>query len=125
MKASIRIALHLKDLALIKQIQLFFGVGSINISKRDNQAVYSVTSVKYLINVIIPHFGKYPLITQKRADFILFKLAVEMINRKEHLTEEGIRKIVSIKAAMNLGLSEKLSFLILFQFLDLKSRIKK
>ena len=31
-----------------------------------------------------------------------------MINQKEHLTEEGLRKIVAIKAAMNLGLPDKL-----------------
>lgn len=31
-----------------------------------------------------------------------------MINHKEHLTEEGLIKIVAIKAAMNLGLSDKL-----------------
>ena len=30
-----------------------------------------------------------------------------MVN-KEHLTPEGLRKIVAIKASMNLGLSEKL-----------------
>jgi hypothetical protein len=28
--------------------------------------------------------------------------------KKEHLTTEGLRKIVSIKAALNLGLSEEL-----------------
>jgi hypothetical protein len=31
-----------------------------------------------------------------------------IIDRKEHLTEEGLRKIVAIKAAINLGLSDKL-----------------
>ena len=31
-----------------------------------------------------------------------------MIKQKEHLTEEGLRKIVGIKVAMNLGLSVKL-----------------
>ena len=30
--------------------------------------------------------------------------------RNEHLTEDGLRQIVAIKAAMNLGLSEKLKF---------------
>jgi hypothetical protein len=61
-----------------------------------------------LINVIIPFFDKYPLITQKRADFILFKQAIELINDGAHLTEEGLTKVVSIKASMNKGLSDKL-----------------
>jgi hypothetical protein len=32
-----------------------------------------------------------------------------MMNRKEHLTMEGLRKIVAIKASLNLGLSESLN----------------
>ena len=30
------------------------------------------------------------------------------MNRKEHLTSEGLQKIVNIKASLNLGLSVKL-----------------
>ena len=38
----------------------------------------------------------------------MFKKAVNLINDKEHLTLEGLRKIAAIKASMNLGLSESL-----------------
>lgn len=51
---------------------------------------------------------KYPLITQKYADYLLFKQAVLLILNKEHLTLEGLEKIVAIKASMNLGLSSTL-----------------
>ena len=64
-----------------------------------------VFSIKFflreLTNVIIPHFDKYPLITQKRADFELFKTAFEIINHQEHLTIEGLRKLVAIKTSLN------------------------
>ena len=33
-------------------------------------------SIEQITNIIIPHFDKYPLLTQKKADFELFKLAV-------------------------------------------------
>ena len=33
---------------------------------------------------------------------------IELMERREHLTLEGLHKIVAIKASMNLGLSEKL-----------------
>lgn len=58
--------------------------------------------------MIIDHFDKYPLLTQKQADFKLFKQVVELMNRKEHLTIEGLHKIVAIKASINLGLSSRL-----------------
>lgn len=54
------------------------------------------------------HFDKYQLITQKRADFELFKQAFYIIKDKEHLTWEGLTRIVAIKASINLGLSNKL-----------------
>jgi hypothetical protein len=71
---------------------------------------YQVSSLLDLTNVIIPHFEKYPLITYKRADFILFKQAVDLINRGEHLTmlAQGLRKLIGIKVSINSGLSEKL-----------------
>lgn len=80
------------------------GVGSIIIG--EDTVRYTVYSKD--LAVIIDHFDNYPLITQKRADFELFKLAVELINKKEHLTMEGLNKIVSIKASLNKGLNEEL-----------------
>jgi hypothetical protein len=101
------IGLDKRDLALLKKIQSFFGVGKIS-TYNSNVVYFRVISVKDLA-VIIDHFDKYPLITQKRADYLLFKRIVEIINRKEHLSNEGLRKIVEIIASMNLGLSARSS----------------
>ena len=57
---------------------------------------------------MINHFDKYPLKTQKKSDFELLKKAFYLISQKEHLTNEGLLKIVAIKASMNLGLSDDL-----------------
>jgi hypothetical protein len=61
---------------------------------------------------------KEPLLTGRRRrtlkrgcfapDFLLFKSAVELMNKKEHLSMEGLRKIVSIRGAMYRGLTEVL-----------------
>jgi hypothetical protein len=100
--------MHTRDLALLKQLKAFFGVGNIYTNK-DGTSVYTVQSLSDLSNVIIPHFLAYPLITQKHADFYLFKSIIELINKDEHHTVEGLRKIVSIKAAINKGLSDNLN----------------
>jgi antitoxin component HigA of HigAB toxin-antitoxin module len=60
---------------------------------------YRVSSLKN-IRVVINHFDRYPLITKKLADYILFKQAVDMVQQKQHLTIEGILKLVSIKASL-------------------------
>lgn len=45
---------------------------------------YQVGAIKELA-VIISYFDQYPLNTNKRADYILFKQAVELIAAKKHL----------------------------------------
>ena len=66
---------------------------------------YCVKSSKDL-SKIISHFDKYPLLTQKQADFELFKKA--FFKNKEHLTGDGFTEILSVRATMNLGLPEEL-----------------
>jgi hypothetical protein len=69
---------------------------------------YYVQSFSDITQVIIPHFNKYPLLTKKRADFLLFSMAVQFLNDKAQSTKEGLQKIINIRAAMNNGLSELL-----------------
>jgi hypothetical protein len=91
----------------LQAIQAYFG-GIGQFAKHGKTTIqYTVTSKKQLM-VILDHFDKYPLITQKRGDYLLFKRAFDLVKNKEHLTKEGIDKIVAIKAFMNLGLNEEL-----------------
>jgi LAGLIDADG endonuclease len=100
------IELHIKDYFLLKKIQTFFGVGNIITRNKKLSVIYSVQSIKDINSIIIPHFTKYPLLTQK--DFQFFCLALNLINKKEHLYFEGIKKLVNIRASMNRGLTNKL-----------------
>jgi hypothetical protein len=93
---------------MIKNLERGRGLGVGNIAKSGKNLIqYRVSSIKDLA-VIVTHFDKYPLLSQKRADYELFKQAVEIVNRKEHLTYEGLQKIVNIKASINKGLSVEL-----------------
>lgn len=103
-----KIELHSRDVILLRKIRNFFGVGIVSERLDRNAVTYSVQSVKDLFNIIIPHFDKYPLVTQKRADYILFKEAVNLIYSKLHLDIEGVYKIMALKASMNSGLSDYL-----------------
>jgi LAGLIDADG endonuclease len=57
---------------------------------------------------ILPHFDQYPLITQKLADYLLWREVVLIMKRKEHLTDEGVQAIVSKRASINLGITDDL-----------------
>ena len=82
------IGLHIKNINLLKRIKNYFG-GAGKIRKVDSVCFYQVASLEELVTVIIPHFDKYVLLTNKKADYILFKLILDLMIRKEHLTEEG------------------------------------
>lgn len=71
--------------------------------------------------VIIEHLEKYPLITQKRVDFELFKQAVDLIINKKHLTKDGLVNIINIKASMNFGV---ISDSLLTEFPDIKPSLR-
>ena len=102
------IGLHIRDLDLLVLIKEFFnGLGSI--TKLGNESVqYRVSSIEDL-KVIIAHFDSFPLITPKKADYLLFKPIFFLVCAKEHLTLEGLKKIMSIRSSINLGLSEGLA----------------
>lgn len=69
---------------------------------------YSVQSYRDLANVIVPHFDKYPLLSQKKADYLLFKEVINLLNKGVQSDIEGIHKILSFKSSMNKGLSDEL-----------------
>nr|UYR50779.1 hypothetical protein [Morchella crassipes] len=69
------------------------GVG--NIYKHGNNSIqYRVASLEGLA-VIIAHLDKYPLITQKKPDYLLFKEAFNFISSKKHLSIEGIQSLLA------------------------------
>jgi hypothetical protein len=101
------INLNQQDSFILFQIQQFFGgIGSIRADKKANALIYSVEGLKDLTTIIIPHFKKYPLISQKAADFFLFEQIVELMNKDAHKNLDGLQQIINIKASINLGISE-------------------
>jgi len=105
-----QIALHIKDIDLLLQIKSFFReVGTILVNKNRNCVYYKIRKLNDIIKMIIPHFDKYPLITYKQKDFKIFKNIVELMSKGEHLYDNGIIKIISLKAFLNKGLSNKLN----------------
>lgn len=120
-QAIFQIELHRKDLGLLKKIQSYFGgIGFLRSSEL--YCGLRIVSIDQLVSVILPHFENYPLITQKQADFELFKRVVYKMKKGEHLTPfpplfflikkntwgTGLQEIINIRSSINLGLSDNL-----------------
>ena len=114
-QSKFKFSLHNRDLSLLLQFkQNLGGIGTIHINSSRNIVNLSVDSKKDLTK-LINHLETYPrplgLLTQgqrQAADFMLFKEVVKLMNTKDHLSIEGLKKIINIKASMNLGLSDLL-----------------
>ena len=105
-KIVFEIRLHVKDKALLEEIQKYLQVG--NLFTNSGQATsLRIQSPKDLAK-IVDHLDSNPLITRMLSDYVLFKEALNLISNKQHLTLAGLHGIVVIKAAIHLGLSESL-----------------
>jgi len=101
-----QLTLHKKDENLLELLKNSLNVGKIYKS-RPEAYEFQVSSIKDM-KLIIEFFDKYPLITQKFGDYILFKEAYNLINNKEHLTNVGLLKLIALKASSNWGLNQTL-----------------
>jgi hypothetical protein len=99
---------------VLLNLQKYFTCGSVVIDNRKTDTKkYHVTSISDIINFVIPHFEQYPCLTSKFLNYNDWKLIANIINNKEHLTEEGLLKISNISSKMNTGRSfeEKYEYL--------------
>ena len=94
-----RVVQHVNDEQILHRIRSYFQFGDIRVNHGDRRD-FRVRGMKNL-NEIVKFFRDNPLQTKKRKDFELFSSVIEMMNRKEHLTKSGIRKIAKIVSKMN------------------------
>lgn len=118
-KPVFTIKLHKRDKELLIKIRSYFEEAGI-VFIRGKFAHYNVHSKKEIMEKIIPHFNKYSLITRKQKDFLIFKEILNIIDKKEHLNNDGLSKIIELKSSLNKGLSDKLKG----AFLDI-NRVEK
>lgn len=114
--------MHSKDLDSLYLIQRFFSVG--NVTVHGDSAVFQCIKLSDLV-CIIEHFNNYPLKTQKHGDFLLFKKAFIIVSNKQHLTEIGLHKLISIRASINKGLPERLQVAFPNVTPELRSEVTK
>jgi hypothetical protein len=78
-----------------------FKCGSLRPNKGDNTMKFEIRSLKPLLEVVIPHFKKYPMLSSKQKDFEKFVAICTLLSQNYHLTEDGFKKILDIAFGMN------------------------
>lgn len=67
------IELNIRDIQLLYKIKTLLGVGNITILKNKNIVRYNIRNKKHLLDIIIPIFDKYPMLSNKQYDYLNFK----------------------------------------------------
>ena len=82
-------------------IRTYFGeIGNI-VTDKSRNVEFRVSSLEQLISHVFPHLDNYSLITQKPADYLLFREIVILKSQKLHLSEQGLQNVVNIRARLN------------------------
>ncbi len=96
-----------RDKEVLYELKDFFGCGNVYFQKdtrknHQNCYRYEVTSRDDLTKIIIPFFKQNTLrLKSKKNDFTLFCELVERVKRDEHLTQSGLRNLLTIKKKMH------------------------
>ncbi len=91
---------HKRDVQILHALKRHFGCGVVRVNHGDRMA-WRVRDRKHLVERIIPFFMRHSLKTRKKIDFLKFRDVVLMMEKGEHLTDEGLDKIRAIAARMN------------------------
>lgn len=87
---------------ILYELKDYFGCGNVVIDNRTTDTKkYHVTSLQSILTNVIPHFDLYPCITSKELNYRDWKKIANMMNKKEHLNNEGVEQILSIVSQMN------------------------
>ena len=91
---------HKRDVQILFALKSYFKCGVVRVNNGDRMA-FRVRNFQHLAEIIIPFFMNHQLKTKKRIDFEKFRDIIIIMERKEHLTLEGIEKIKKITEEMN------------------------
>lgn len=69
---KLTIEMTMTSLPLLKQVQAYFGCGSIYFNKKRNTCIYSISAKSELWHIVVPHFLNYPLFGSKYESFVKF-----------------------------------------------------
>jgi hypothetical protein len=82
-------------------IQAFVGCGSIRPDRSDKTLKWETRRLDDLVDRIVPHFERYPLLSGKRLDFERFASVCRLATAGAHRTRAGLIEIVGLARAMN------------------------
>src|SRR6266849_6124396 len=86
---------------VLHALQAYFGCGGIRPDRSDKTLKWETRRLEDLVERVIPHFVRYPLLSGKRLDFERFAFVCQLMAAGAHRSREGLIQIVSVARDMN------------------------
>ena len=86
---------------VLQLIKTYFGCGSIRPDRSDKTLKWETRRLEDLLERVIPHFERYPLLSGKRLDFERFAAVCRLQAGGAHRTKTGLIEIVELARGMN------------------------
>ena len=86
---------------LLRMARNLLQVGHYVPDRKKNCSSLRVNTLKDLYHNVLPHFEEYPLLSEKKNDYLVFKEIVEKMNKKLHHSKEGFCDIYNLALSMN------------------------
>ncbi len=109
-KISLAFNVSQKDPVILSLFKKHLKCGSLRERKDDGVWYYEVTNFTAIQENVIPFFQRFTFLSaKKKRDFSNFQQIAKLIQRKDHLTIEGIQQILKLREKMNDGGKRKYS----------------
>lgn len=86
---------------LLFTIRKTWNCGFIRPDRSDKTLKFEVRTVRDLVDIVIPHFRAYPLLSSKQKDVEIFDCVCCLVHEKKHLERQGFETIVKTAMKMN------------------------
>ena len=85
-----------------QHLRSIFGAGTVR-GRGDGVFYFEVTRIGDIQERVFPFFERFPLRGSKKADLVVFREIVALIQAGRHLSPAGIEEILKLRAPMNRG----------------------
>src|ERR687887_1129821 len=86
---------------VLHAIQAYFGCGSIRPDRSDKTLKWETRRLEDILEHVIPHFERFPLMSAKHEDFVRFASVCRIMATGEHRSRGGLIEIVELARGMN------------------------
>jgi LAGLIDADG endonuclease len=86
---------------VLHALQAYFGCGSIRPDRSDRTLKWETRRLEDLLEHVVPHFVRYPLLSGKQLDFERFAAVCRLMAVGAHRSRSGLLEIVELAREMN------------------------